>query len=490
MIELQLDKTKQMRPLYQQIVVQIKQQISNGVLPPGTRLPPVRALAEQLKLTRLTVHTAYSELQADGWVEATVGRGTFVTHPPQPPQPPASLGRVVTPDGVMSDMLHINQISGFRALAQADPDPALFPADEFWQLVDGLRGHGADLLRYGTPEGDVELRIALTELLRDRGVNVMPDEVIVTSGVTQGLSLVTRALAAEGDTVLVELPSYLGLLNVLKAEGVQAVGVPRDEEGPRLDALERLATKHRPRFFYVLPTFHNPTGQTISPDRRRDLVALAVRLGLTLVEDDIYGRLSYDGPAPLPLLAHNPDGQILHLGGLSKMLMPGLRIGYLVAPPALRGRLLALRRATDLCGPIFIQRAIAEYLQRGRLQQHLRRVIPHYRERRDTLLRALDRWMPPSVKWTRPAGGFSCWVSLPQHAALDGLYRLALDRGLAFTPGEVFFAEADEQQHLRICFAAQQPEVIREGVALLANLLHDRLSRVNVAPSAQWAPLV
>jgi DNA-binding transcriptional MocR family regulator len=489
MLALQLDRDDR-RPLYLQIVTQIKQQISNGSLPPGTRLPPVRSLAEQLDLTRLTVHSAYSELQADGWVEATVGRGTFVSHPPQPPSPPPTLGRNVTPDGVMSDMLQLNQISGIRALGQADPDAALFPVDEFWQCLDAVRSQGAELMRYGTPQGDVALRIALTDLLRDRGVDAMPDEIIVTAGVTQSLSLIARALAEPGDYVLVEQPTYLGLLNVLKAERLQPISVPLDQHGPQLDAVEHLIAKYRPRFFYSVPVFQNPSGTVMAPDRRRDLLELAARFRLPLVEDDIYGRLSYDKPAPPALLADDDSGQVIYTSGVSKMLMPGLRIGYLVAPPALRGPIVSLRRATDLYGQSFAQRALAEFLQRGRLSAHLRRVMPHYRERRDTLLRSLDRWMPAGVSWTRPTGGFSCWLSLPQHAALDGLYRMALDRGVAYTPGEVFLAQPDDCQHMRICFGAQAPEIIREGVALLADLLHDRLSRDNISAPAQWAPLV
>jgi DNA-binding transcriptional MocR family regulator len=492
MLALQLDKEKlhESRPLYQQIVTQIKQQISIGTLPPGTRLPPVRDLARQLGLTRLTVHSAYSELQADGWVEATVGRGTFVAHPPQPPIAPPTLGRNVTPDGVMSDMLQINQISGFHALSQADPDPALFPADEYWQCLDALRPQAAELLRYGTPQGDVALRVALTDLLRDRGVDAMPDEIMVTSGVTQGLSLVARTLAEPGSTALVEQPTYLGLLNVLKAEGIQPIGVPLDEQGPQIDAFERLIVQHRPRFFYSVPVYQNPTGLVISDERRRQLLELVARYRLPLVEDDIYGRLSYDKPAPPALYASDSSGQVIYVGGVSKMLIPGLRVGYLVVPPSLRSRLLSLRRATDLHGPTFVQRALAEFLQRGRLQGHLRRVLPHYRDRRDALLRSLERWMPPGVSWTRPEGGFCCWLTLPQHAALDGLYRMALDRGVAYTPGEVFMTQPDDHQHIRLCFGAQPPEVIREGVALLAELLHERLSRENVSTPAQWAPLV
>lgn len=480
------------RPLYQQIAAQIRAQIGAGQLPTGTRLPTIRQLSQSLGVTRLTVQSAYGELQAEGLIEATVGRGTFVASTAQPRSLMATLGRRINPDSVLNDLLQVTQIPVARSLAIADPDPMLFPAEEFWDSLGALRPNAAALLQYQLPQGDALLRVELAKLMQERGVEVVPDEIIVTSGVTQALSLVTQALARPGDTVVVEQPTYLGLLHILKAHGVRPVGVPLDAEGPQLDALERIAIQQRPRFFYTIPSFQNPTGICMSPARRRDVLALAERYGLLLVEDDLYSRLSYDNPAPPALKAGDSTGVVIYLDGVSKMLLPGLRVGYLVAPSPLREQLLSLRRSTDLCGPGLVHRALADFLHKGKLRTYLRRAVPRYRERRDTLLQALQRSMPDGVSWTTPEGGYCCWVTMPPSSALGDLYQAALARGVVFTPGEVFLAEAEPHRHLRLCFGSQPPDVIREAVGVVGELVHERLVQ-GERPRQQaheWALLV
>ncbi len=486
---LQLDRARS-QPLYRQIAEQIKGQIGDGHLPIGTRLPTVRQLASTLGVTRLTVHNAYSELQAGGWVEATVGRGTFVATSVQPRPLALTDGSQVTADGVMEDLLRLSQRAGLRSMGYAEPDPVLYPAREFWDSMIGLR-NDSSLWQYGSPQGDPLLRVELAALLAEQGIEVLPDEILVTQGVSQGLALVAQALARPGDRVVVEQPTYLGLLNILKAQGLQPVGVPQDDEGPCLDRLEQVITQQKPRFFYTIPRFHNPTGICMSAQRQRDLLALAEQHGLVIVEDDIYGLLSYDGPA-LPLKASDRHGLVVYLQSASKVMLPGLRVGYLVAPAPLREQLLPLRRASDLTSPPLLHRALADFLHRGRLRMHLRRMIPIYRERRDALLNAMQYWMPDCVQWTRPAGGFCCWVTLPESDMLDDLYQATLGRGVSFTPGEVFLAEPDGRHHFRLCFGSQPPEIIREGVALIGGLLRERVGRSarRIKQQADWVPLV
>jgi len=487
---LQLDRQGN-QPLYQQIAEQIRIQISDGRMPNGTRLPTVRQLAHTLGVTRLTVHSAYSELQAGGWVEATVGRGTFVAASVRPQGLVTINEPQITADGVLDDMRRIAEMVGLRSLGYADPDPGMYPVKEIWDSLFALRDDSS-VFQYSSPQGDPLLRVELAALANEQGIGAMPDDIIVTSGVSQGLSLVSHALANPGDVVAVEQPTYLGVLHTLKARGVQAVGVPLDDEGPCLDALEQVIMEQRPRFFYTIPRFHNPTGICIAPSRQRELLALAERYDLTIVEDDIYGRLFYDSPPPPPLKALDRGEWVIYVESLSKVLMPGLRIGYVIAPPSLHKRLLSLRRANDLCGPPLLQRAVADFLHKGRLKAHIRRMLPIYRERRDVLLRALQYWMPDSARWTRPAGGFCCWLTLPGSDALRDLYPAALSHGLVFTPGEVFLAEPDDQVHLRLCYGSQTTGMIREGIALLGDLVRERIGRGARRGKrvADWGPLV
>lgn len=477
--------------LYRQIAEQIKDRISAGQLPVGSQLPTVRQLAETLGVTRLTVQNAYAELQSSGWIDATVGRGTFVRATPRTSNRLAERSAPLTADLVIDDMLEIAHAEGVRSLANASPDARLFPADEFWGVLQTLRSQAIDVAEYGAIQGDAGLRIELAALLRERGVSAMPDEILVTNGATQALALVTQALCRPGDVVLVEQPTYLSFLNILRGQGVQAIGVPMDEGGPDTGALERLALQHRPRFFYTIPAFHNPTGRCMEAARQQQVLEIAERFGFYVLEDDIYARMAYGRAAP-PALKHGDRADVVvYVSSFSKVFMPGLRIGYVMAPPPLLRRLVDLRRATDLTGPLLLQRTMAEFLRGDGLKRHLRRVTPVYQERRDALLQALRSTMPGDVTWTRPAGGFCCWLTLPPRPVFGDLYQAALRQGWAFAPGEVFMAQPDGRQHVRICFGQQTPETIRSGVALLAQLIRVRLDQADPAPvQGDWTPMV
>jgi 2-aminoadipate transaminase len=480
------------QPLYVQLAQDIQRRIRSGALPPGARLPTVRELAQQLGVTRLTIHSAYSELQAGGWVEATVGRGTFVAAQTATPSALAQPNRELSAHSLLNDMLRMAQLPGLRSLAMADPAPDLYPTREFKSALDEALQGGAAVLSYATSQGDPLLRTVLADNLRERGVRAGPDEILVTSGASQALALITQTLARPGDTVIVEQPTYLGLLNTLGAREVRVVGAPLDEDGLVVDALESLILTHRPRFIYTIPVFQNPTGVCLSPARRAALLDLAARHRIPLVEDDLYGRLAYEGQAPLALQADDSAGLVIHVGSFSKSLLPGVRIGYVAAAPDLIARLVVAKQADDLCSPPLLQRAMALFLQHGRLPAHLRRAIPRYRERRDALLAALAQHFPAGLRWTAPQGGFCSWVALPPGVSTTELYLAAVERGVAFAPGDVFFSGPAPRPYMRLAFATQQPEVIHEAIQILGEVLSVQLARRSFrAPAvADYVPLV
>jgi DNA-binding transcriptional MocR family regulator len=475
-MQFELDRGSR-EPLYRQLAASVQQRIRSGALPPRTRLPTVRQLAEQLGVTRLTIHSAYAELQSGGWIEATVGRGTFVAERIEqliaPPE--AELGREITPAGMLADMLRMTQLPGLSALARADPAPEHFPLRNWQRATElALAGGGPSLMNYTTPQGDLVLRSILAEAVRERGITAGPDELMITAGVTNGMALATTLLARPGSTVLVEQPTYLGLLNILAAHGVRAVGMPVDGEGLVLEAVEAAIVEERPAFLYTIPTFQNPGGGCLSGPRRAALVDLATRHSLPIVEDDIYGLMAYECAPPRALKADDRAGHVIYLSSFSKSLMPGLRLGYVVAPPAIIRQLVRLRQAQDVCSPPLTQRALAMFIEQGWWQSHLRRMLPRYRERRDALLRSMERHFPMGVTWTRPRGGFSTWVSLPQSISVMELYLSAIGRGVAFAPGQVFSASGEASPHLRLCFGAEPPERISEAVATLGALIRER----------------
>ena len=474
MLDIQLSRNGK-QSLYHQIAENIKEQIRDGRLPANTRLPTVRQFAHDLNVTRLTIQNAYSELQADGWIEATVGRGTYVSACIQPMTLSPSVGQFLTPDSAINDMLEISQVMGVRSMGMAHPDPAFFPADEFWPYLMRLQGQANQLLGYGPIQGDTELRVELAESLREIGLTAVPEDILITAGTMQAIFLTTRAITRPGDTVLVDEPTFLGTLSILKALELNFERVPLDDEGPILDKFEEALRTHHPRFYYAIPNFHNPTGIFMSQARREAVLALAEQYNCLIVEDDIYGRLAYGETPPPPLKAQDSSHRVIHLGGFSKVLMPGLRVGYAIVPPHLRTHLLQLRRATDLCGPPFVQRALAHFLRDGGLKRHLRRVLPVYRERRDVLLSALREYMPDEVRWSQPKGGFCCWVTLPRYFAPGELYRTSLRHGFAFTPGEAYLIDAEHEDYLRLCFGNQNLTSIRAGVKLLSELIIRRI---------------
>jgi DNA-binding transcriptional MocR family regulator len=476
--------------LYQQISEHLKARISDGRLPAGARLPTVRQLASDLGVTRLTIQNAYAELQSAGWIESTVGRGTYVSHEVNG----HSFGRgmvALTPDGVINDILQLNQIVGLRSMASASPDPRLFPAEEFWSMLAELQSDAVAMVSYSSTQGDPHLRVEISQDLAERGVDASPEEILVVAGVTQGLALISRTLAQAGETILVEQPTYLGLLHTLKLHNLNAVGVPLDEDGPVLAVLEQMIQQHRPRFFYTVPTFQNPTGRCMSLERRLGVLELCANSGVVVVEDDIYGRLAYDAPSPPPLYTLDTRGQTIYVGSYSKVLMPGLRLGYVVAPPRWADKLLSLRRATDLCSPTLLQRTLALFLRNGGLKRHLRRVLPIYRERRNALVAALQRNLPLSVQWVQPQGGFCAWLTMPSYHPFTDLEQALLRQGWAVTPGEVFLAESAPQKSVRVCFGTVTPDVINAGVDAVSFAIRERLATAEpMMTRGNWTPLV
>lgn len=469
-------------PIYRQIAEQIRLQISDGRMPVGTRLPTVRELAESLSITKLTVQNAYRDLQTGGWIESTVGRGTYVSASTDHQALVATIGQHRTPDHVMHDMNRLARLSGMRSMAYAEPDPAMYPTAEYMRFFESPAAVNSSLMQYAPAQGDELLRIELAKLLATHRIAATPQDILVTSGVSQGLSILAGCLTHPGDCVVTEQPGYLGMLHVLNTYGVTPIGVRLDQEGVCLDELERVIQEHHPRFLYTIPSFQNPTGACMSQERRRDLLALAVRYGLIIVEDDIYGVLSYDCAEPMPLKALDQTNNVIYLSSFSKMLMPGIRIGYMVIPEHLCESFVLHRQALDLSGPLLLQRALANFLHRGRLKVHLDRVIPRYRARRDELMRALEGNMPHDVQWTRPEGGFCCWLTLPPDRVPDDLQQMALRHGVAFTPGDAFLVQPDGFSHMRLCFGAPSPEIIREAITILGSLLRQPHSLVARRP--------
>lgn len=376
---------------------------------------------------------------------------------------------------VIREILKVTEKPGIISLAGGLPSPKTFPVDDFAQACAAVLGQdGASALQYAASEGYLPLREAVADFLP---WDVSPDQILITTGSQQGLDLVAKVLIDAGSRVLVETPTYLGALQAFTPMEPDVHSVASDDEGPLVDDLAaKVGTgADRARFMYLLPNFQNPTGRTMSEARRVAISAKAAELGLPLVEDNPYGDLWFDQPPPLPLTARNPEGCI-YLGSFSKVLAPGLRLGFLVAPHALYPKLLQAKQAADLHTPGFNQRMVSEVMKGGFLDRHVPTIRALYKQQRDAMLSAMDREMQGlGVTWNRPDGGMFLWARLPEGMSALELLPEAVERNVAFVPGAAFYADNADTRTLRLSFVTASAQQIQDGIAALATAIRARL---------------
>jgi DNA-binding transcriptional MocR family regulator len=352
------------------------------------------------------------------------------------------------------------------------PAPELFDARglrEAYDLV--LAEQPGTVLQYSTTEGDPLLRRAVADRLSARSLPTSPDDLLVTGGSQQGLALVAAALLEPGDTVLVENPTYLAALQCFGFAGARVVPVPTDTEGVLPDALAGLVARERPKLLYLVPNFQNPTGRTLPTERRRAVAEAAARHGLWIVEDDPYGELRFEGTHQPPVAAMDGAGdRTVLMGSFSKVMAPGMRLGWLRAPAGLRRACVIAKQAADLHTSTVDQAAAARYLADHDLDAHLARVRAAYRERRDALLAGLPATLPQGSSWSRPEGGMFVWVRLPDGHDATVLLRTAVRHDVAYVPGAPFFAADPDPATLRMSFTTHTPEEIATGLERLAEV--------------------
>ena len=370
------------------------------------------------------------------------------------------------------EILKVTERPGIISFAGGLPSPRTFPVDAFADAcAKVLRDDGPAALQYAASEGYAPLRQAVAAMLP---WPVDPDQVLITTGSQQGLDLVAKVLIDAGSRVLVEQPTYLGALQAFTPMEPEVVGVASDDDG--IDVADLAAKRGDARFLYTLPNFQNPTGRTMSVARRQALVAAARELALPLVEDNPYGDLWFDAPPPAPLAARHPEGT-LYLGSFSKVLAPGLRLGYIVAPAALYPKLLQAKQAADLHSPSFNQRLVAEVLRDGFLDRHVPTIRALYKTQRDAMLAALQREMAGlDVQWNAPDGGMFLWARLPAGVDAVALLPQAVERGVAFVPGAAFYAGDADARTMRLSFVTASPQEIDRGIAVLAAAIREALA--------------
>jgi len=396
------------------------------------------------------------------------------------------------------ELLKLTQRPEIISFAGGLPASELFPTDRFrMACCKVLEEQSRHALQYGATEGYEPLREMVARHIARYGIKARTENVLITSGSQQALDLIGKLLINPGDRVLVEAPTYLGALQAFSVYGADYVSVPSDENGLCSELLEG-PLRSGPEFMYVLPNFQNPGGTTLSEGRRHQVVLLADKYGVPIVEDDPYGQLRYEGEHLPPLVVIDREnlrrdngysiGNVIYLSTFSKTLAPGLRLGWIVAPPEVISKLVQLKQGADLHTSTFVQMVAYEVARDNFLDEHVKLIRRVYRERRDVMLQSLQEFFPPEVSWTHPLGGLFLWVTLPAGLSAQKLFEAALRENVAFVPGDSFYApngsHDDALRHMRLNFSAAPPEQIREGIRRLSVAVKQQLQALPAANSA------
>ena len=390
---------------------------------------------------------------------------------------------------VIRELLKLTEQPDIISFAGGLPAPEVFPVKEFQAACNAvLQQHGAQALQYSTTEGHRPLREMIARHNARYSVDVTADNILITSGSQQALDFVGRLFVNRGDYIVVESPTYLGALQAWNAYGAQYISVPMDENGMIVDELEE-ALRKGPKFIYVLPNFQNPSGSTLSLERREKLIELADKYGVPIIEDDPYGQLRYEGEH-LPSVVYldskfrgpnggHYSGNVIYLSTFSKLLAPGLRLAWVIAPPEVIRKLVMTKQAADLHTSSFNQYVAYEVGKGGFLDEHVKVIRATYMERRDVMLEMMEEMFPPEVSWTHPQGGMFLWGILPEGMDAADALKIAIERKVAFVPGAAFHANGGGANTMRINFSYSSPDTIREGITRLGTVLKELVHKSN-----------
>jgi 2-aminoadipate transaminase len=466
----------------QQLADRISAAIDAGDLAPGSKLPPTRELAAEAGVNHLTAARVYRKLAELGYVTASVGRGTFVrTLTPARsashgddwqayalPQDESSYA-----EQVLAETFALAGRDDLISLATGWPAPSTYPTDEVARIAaDVFAEEGGGALSYLSPEGLFELREQIAARGRTYGYAEDADEVVITSGAQQAIALSAQATLEPGDVAVIESPTFMGMMTALRGSRARVIGVPVDEEGFDVDALERLLSRHEVKLVGLQTACQNPTGSNLSEERRARLAELAVERNFFILEDRVYADMNFEGRFVRSLRELAP-AHVLYVNSLSKVVGGGLRAGWVTARGPVRDRIAMLKLGADFHTPTLIQHIAARWLATGAYERHVKQTIPFYRERRDALLAALERHLAGEYRVVPPAGGHHLWVTLNRPLDERALYAEAARSGVTFTPGGAVTAERRSQTSFRLSFSLLDPEQLDEGVRRLARAIRE-----------------
>jgi 2-aminoadipate transaminase len=379
------------------------------------------------------------------------------------------------------ELLKVSRVPGMISFAGGLPASETFPVKELEDIsCETLRQRGATALQYGTTEGEAPLRDEISKWMMHEKSTVKPENILVTAGSQQGLDIVSKVFLDPKDIVVLELPSYIGGLQAFAAYRAKMIGVPQDEDGMRMDVLEkalaRLAKrKKKPKFIYVVPDFQNPSGVTLPLDRRKKLLELAYQYEIPILEDSPYRDLRFKGDSVPAIYSLDTEKQVIALGTFSKILCPGLRLAWIMAPSEWMDRMVVAKQSMDLCCPTYNQLMVAEFMKRGLMQRQVEKIRRLYGKKVEVMLAALKKYMPKGVRWTRPEGGLFLWVKLPKKMSANDLLPKAIENKVAYVVGSAFHCNGKGQNTMRLNFSYPTEQQIDEGIQRLAKMIRENM---------------
>jgi DNA-binding transcriptional MocR family regulator len=487
-------------PLYAQLRDQLCALVHGGDLRPGDRIPATRELATQLGVHRTTVANAYAELESQGLIRGHVGRGTFICEVPNgskiTPAPPTLNGN--GNGGLRWESLFSDERGeeGLTRLLQpvmpdsisfvaARPEEKLFPIAELSQCCQAvLKREGPAILQFGPSDGYPPLKSALVEMLRAEGLPIKDENLLITGGCQQALDLLAKSFLRPGDAVVMENPTYPGAISIFTNARVRCLGVPVHSHlgpgttpGVDLAALEATLLSNRVKLMILTPDFHNPTGTTMPVAARRKLLEIASRYQVPIVEDHIYARLHGEGEGVPTLKQMDRSNIVIQIDSFSKVAFPGLRVGWIVAPPNVIERLRIVKQSSDIHTDQLAQGILADFIRRGLLVKHISKMRKAYARRLDALDAALRKHMPEGMRWTKPSGGMCLWLELPPGFDSSELLIHVRERGVLFAPGRYFFLQNPQPNSLRLSFSNVDEKRIARGVAIFADVLRQEMRK-------------
>lgn len=501
-ISIYLDRESNI-PLYQQIHMNIKQLIIDQKLLGSTKLPSIKTLSKDLGVNLVTVVNAYKLLETDGYVYIKEGSGTFVRNYEIKITAASATNPVIdelytSEDIELMNSGRIHLREGIINFASTTPPKSLFPVSEFREaIINTIENDGAEAFNYQESLGYYQLRELISselskvmlsnEKLPDmnqsnawlpyKDVRTSADNIQIISGAQQGIDIVAKALLNKDDYVVVENPTYIGASAVFKSRGAKIIDIEISEDGIDIDRLADILRKYRPRIIYTIPTFHNPTGYSYSIEKRKALIRLSNTFGCYIIEDDYLSELCFQQD-PLPDLRSLDDyGRVIFIKSYSKLLMPGLRIGYMIVPEKLQANISEAKHTTDISTPGLIQRSFYHYLKKGCWRKHLEKVIPYFEQKYELMYSGLKRLEIYGMEFSKPRGGFNFWLELPRNIDINRLYYQTSKEGVIFIPGRIFFSRQQYNcNFIRLSFAQVSDDEIVNGINILERILCNDLN--------------